>query len=79
MGGANQTVFLDSPSRVLKKAHEYDIVAFCAQECPKRYKTTRASEIEWYMQRLGFNSISAYLLEMWEMFLIVFAKDELSD
>ena len=56
---------------------QYDVVAICAQECPRKMKTKRAAEIEAYMATKGFITISSEFLEMWEMFLLCFIKSEL--
>ena len=58
---------------------QYDLVAICAQECPRKFKTTRAAEIEEFMRDEGFATISSELVDMWEMFIIVFVKINLYD
>lgn len=42
-------------------------------------KTKRAAEIEAYMRQLGFTTVSNELVDMWEMFLVVFIKQDLFD
>ena len=79
MGGANQTAFSQEPESSLPGAETYDVVAICAQECPRKFKTRRATEIEAYMRQQGFTTVSNELLDMWEMFLLVFVKAGLFD
>jgi len=76
MGGANQSVF-QRPETILPNVDKYDLVVFCAQECPRKMKTKRAAEIEQYMGSMGFTTMSSEFLEMWEMFLLCFIKSEL--
>lgn len=76
MGGANQTVF-KSPEIILPGIDTFDLVLICAQECPKKFKTKRASEIEQLMNEAGFTSIATEFLDMWEMFLLCFVKRDL--
>ena len=79
MGGANQQVFVQEPSSIFgDKVAKYDMIAFCAQECPRSQKTKRAQEIEAYLAPYGFVSISTEFLEMWEMFLVCFIKADLA-
>lgn len=40
-------------------------------------KTRRVDELETFMAEIGLITISSSLLEMWQMFLIVFVKREL--
>ena len=79
MGGTNQSVFAESPGEVLADIDFFDLVAICTQECPRKLKAKRASEVEAYMTAHGFISISTEFLEMWEMFLLVFIKASLFD
>ena len=53
------------------------MIAVCVQECPRKMKTRRVYEVECFMDEIGLTTISAELLDMWEMFLIVFVRREL--
>lgn len=76
MGGKNQSIF-QRPQMILPNVFQHDVVAICAQECPRKLKTRRAAEIEAHMTENGFVRISTEFLEMWEMFLLCFVKSHL--
>ena len=77
MAGQTGITFQDAPSMILRNASDKDLVAICVQECPRKVKSKRASELEVHMNAMGYHAISAELLDMWEMFLLVFIKREL--
>ena len=58
----------------MPEIEEYDLVAVCFQECPRKFKMKRANEIETYLRQFGFTAVSSEFVDMWEMFLLVFVK-----
>ena len=52
------------------------MIAFCTQECPRKEKLARATEIEAIMHLNGFVSVYQGHLEMWQMFLVIYVKYE---
>lgn len=54
-----------------------DLVMFASQECKMKLKTQRIYSLEQYMNRFGFSNIDTDYANMWEMFLIVFVRDDL--